>query len=335
MDQSPSLAMRRPIRTRRALIALCVLAALATAGFGLRTYWSFQLMRSAYAVGAPGVSNVRAWMTLRYVATTYRAPEKALIEGLGLAPETDPNTTLKALAEAKGVSPLQYVQRVQQAIAEVMPARSAEQENKSIGWPSALGDRFLAALLVYGYPVLGLTLLLAAIGVPLPGGLLAAVAGSLAAHGQLNWFWASTVAVTASVAGDVVGYGVGQLVSAQFLERWGRWIGYTPARRLRVSGLFERYGVLTILLSRTLISGLSSVVNLLAGASRYRLVGFVALAVVGRILWTSAYLGLGYIDGADLEAAARFLQNVAGVLLSLALLVGASLALRRRHAGPS
>jgi len=328
------LAARGSVRTRRALIALCVLAALATALFSARTYWSAQLMRSAYAVGAPGLSNVRAWMTLCHVATVYRAPEQVLIERLGLAPETDPNATLKTIAEAKGVAPLEYVQQVQRAIAAVALPPARDRESDGAGWLDALDDRFLSALLVYGYPVLGVALLLAAIGVPLPGGLLAAVAGSLAAHGQLNWIWASIVAVTASVAGDAVGYGVGHLVSAQFLERWGRWIGYTPARRLRVSGLFERFGVLTILLSRTLVSGLSSVVNLLAGANRYRLVRFLALAVVGRFLWTSAYLGLGYIDGADLEAATRFLQNVAGVLVSLALLVGAIFALSRRHAGP-
>ena len=190
-------------------------------------------------------------------------------------------------------------------------------------------------MLEYGYPVLGLTLVLGAIGLPLPGGLLTIVAGSLAAQGQMSWVWAGGVAITSSVAGDMAGYGLGHALSGHFLQRWGRWIGYTPARRLRVERLFERQGMLTVILSRTLVSHLSSVVNLLAGAIRYRLFPFLALAIVGRLLWSSAYLGLGYFgSNGDLDAAARFLQNLTGLLISLAVFAfSAGMAVRRSTAG--
>lgn len=319
---------------RRALIALFTAAALASVLFGLRTYGSLQLMRSAYAVGAPGVSNLRPWMTLRYVATTWRVPEAALIARLGLASGADPDTDLKTLAGHEGVARLEYVQRVQAVVAELAPTRLEEARPATkTGWLASYGDRFLAALLVYGYPVLGLTLLLGAIGVPLPAALVAAVAGSLVAQGQLSGIWAGVVAVTASVAGDLAGYGLGRLANESFLKRWGRWVGYTSKRRIRVADLMDRYEVPTVLLSRTLVSSLSSVVNLLAGMCHYRIARFVALAVVGRVLWTSAYLGLGYAVGGDLEAATRFLQNLVGLLLALTLLGGAGLALRPRAGG--
>jgi membrane-associated protein len=63
-------------------------------------------------------------------------------------------------------------------------------------------------------------------------------------------------------------------------------------------------------LSRSLLSFKSSAVNLLAGASRYRLRLFLPFAVVGRVLWTSAYLGLGYAFGVAIEAAANFTSNL-------------------------
>ena len=74
-------------------------------------------------------------------------------------------------------------------------------------------------------------------------------------------------------------------------------------------------------LSRTLASHLSGVMNLLAGASRYRLDVFVIFTIIGRLMWTCAYLGLGYGVGADLEAAAGFLMNLSFFLISLAVLV--------------
>jgi hypothetical protein len=55
--------------------------------FGLRTYGSFMLLRSAYEAGAPMTSSIRPWMTLQYVATTYRTSNAALIERLGLTRE--------------------------------------------------------------------------------------------------------------------------------------------------------------------------------------------------------------------------------------------------------
>ncbi|MBI2290989.1 MAG: VTT domain-containing protein [Betaproteobacteria bacterium] len=315
-----------PRLVRWVLLGLIVMATLATAVSGLRSYRSFLLLRSAQEMGVPNVSNIRAWMTLRYVSDTYHAPEGALIGRLGLAPETDPDTSLKSLAEREGQSPFEYVQRVQRAVAEVAPVVSADRRSEAPGWLGAVGDEFLAALLVYGYPVLGLTLLLGAIGLPLPTGLSAAVAGSLVARGSMSWAWAGAIAVTASVLGDVVGYGLGRVLSKQFLERHGRWLGYTPARRVRVESLFHRWGAVGVLLSRTLASHLSAVLNLLAGASRYRVDAFVVFTIAGRFLWTSAYLGLGYGIGGDLEAAAGFLTNLSLFLVSVALLVALGLA---------
>lgn len=176
---------------RPVLLALITLAALAVAIFGLRTYRSFLLLRSAYELGASDVSSVRAWMTLQYVAVTYQVPETALIQRLGLTPAIDRKTTLRSVAEERDLSPFQYIQQVQQAISElrrVSPPLAAETARA----PEALEDEFLAALLVYGYPVLGLTLLLGTMGAPFPSALSVVVAGSLIAQGQMSWFWSGT-----------------------------------------------------------------------------------------------------------------------------------------------
>jgi len=192
----------------------------------------------------------------------------------------------------------------------------------------------LSALLVYGYPALAVTLLLGALGLPVPTGLATTLAGSLIARGHMNWLIAAVLAVTASVIGDAIGYGIGRGLGERFLKRRGRWFGYTPARRARVQMLFDRWGGLTVLISRTLVSHLSSIVSLLAGIGRYRPAGFLAFAVAGRIVWASAYLGLGYGIGSDLEAATGFLSNLTGLLVSFAILVVSGLVARRRRKIP-
>ncbi|MBI4182721.1 MAG: DedA family protein [Proteobacteria bacterium] len=316
---------------RWSLTALVVVAIVATVMFGMRSYRSFLLLRSAYEAGSADVSRVRPWMTLRYVANTYRAPESALIQRLGLSPETAPGASLKSLAERQGISPFRYVQRVQKALVDVSPDIGAESGAESAGWLRTLGNEVLAAVLAYGYPALGATFVLGSIGLPVPTGLATAVAGSLAAQGRINWLSVAAFVVLAQILGDLGAYGLGRVLGREFLEGRGRWIGFTPARRKRAEMIFARWGLLTVLLSRTLVSGLSAVVNLLSGASGYRLRGFLAAALAGRLIWTAAYFGLGFAVSGDVEPAADFLKNVTGFLISLAVLVVSGLVILERR----
>jgi membrane-associated protein len=318
-----AMNLRSPRAARLALI-VCALAIVPTVWLGLRTFRSFELLESAYAAGASQTSSIRGWMTLEYVERTYRISQPELAAALALAPDADPRMSIKALADQARVSPLVYVQKVQRAIGQ--RADPDRREHEDSGWLGAIADRTLTALLVYGYPALGLTLLLGAIGLPLPDGVAATVAGSLAAQGRMNWLWAALLAIAASVAGDAIGYLIGRLLGQEVLERRAGWIGFTATRYAHVLRLFDRWGSLTIFVTRTFVSYLSSVANLFAGVSRYRIAKFIAISAAGRILWTSAYMGLGWAIGADWEAATTFLTNLSLFLLSLTVVVGSGLA---------
>jgi len=254
-------------------------------------------------------------MTLSYVGEAYRVPVSGLLGGLGLPAATAPDTNLRSAARQAGVSPFQYVERVQRAVAALGSSGAAKDAGDTSGWLAEIGDQVLSALLIYGYPVLALILLLGSMGVPLPDGAATGIAGSLAAQGHMSWIVAGAVVVIASVLGDVIAYAVGFLIDQEFLERHGRWLGYTPVRGASVQWLFAQWGVVTLFITRTFASYLSSVASLLAGVSRYSLSKFIAVATVGRAVWAALYLGLGYVIGADLDAATGFLGNLAVFLL--------------------
>jgi membrane protein DedA with SNARE-associated domain len=303
--------------TRRVALAFAIVAAASTILFGVRSYRSLILLRSAYQVGLPQSSSVRAWMTLGYVATAYHVSEPQLTARLELDVNTPSDTTLKALAEQAQIPLLQYVQRVQQALADSVIAQPVTGASSSSGWLDRLRDGLLSGLLNYGYPVLVLTLVLGAIGLPAPAGLAAAIAGSLSASGRLDWITVVVVGTMASVLGDAIVFGLGRWLGAGFLGRHGRWMGFTPSRGARLQIVFERWGAMLVLISRTLVSSLSSIVSFVAGMNGYRLSLFLALAVFGRVAWTSAYVGLGYGVGGSLDAATAFLGNLTGLILSL------------------
>jgi len=317
---------------RRVAIAFLIAATLSSALLGVRTYRSFLLLHSAYAAGSPMTSSIRPWMTLAYVAAAYQVPEAALLERLGLAPATDPGTSLRSLAREAGLPLIDYVQGVQRAIAGIESVVRPDGAGKEPNWLVAIGDAFLSAVLTYGYSALALTIFLGSFGLPLPHGIALTVVGSLAAQGRIDWLWAGVATVVASVLADIVGYGLGRLIDRRVLERRGRWLGYTRERALRIKRLFEQWGAWTVLITRTFVSYLSPAVNLLAGAAGYRFTVFLALTLLGRLLWTSAYLGLGYAVGPDPEAATGFLANLSGLLVSLAVLAASSLVASGRAA---
>ncbi len=305
-------------RRGRILLGVIALSALASIFFGLRSYSSLLLLRSAYEVGRPQVSSVRAWMTLDHVAATYRVPLQELISRLGLPPDTSREESLRAIADQRGVTRFDFVRQVQRALGQSAPVPAGDQSS------GGLSDRILSALLVYGYPALALTLLLGAIGLPLPIGVAAVLAGSLAALGNLRWEWAGMIAITASFAGDVIAYAIGRAIGDRFLTRHGRWIGYSTQRRDRIQALLQKWGGITVIVSRTLTSSLSSVVSIFAGVSRYSLSHFLGFALVGRLIWTAAYLGLGYGIGGNIDAASQFLANLSGLIIALGVLVVSS-----------
>jgi membrane protein DedA with SNARE-associated domain len=305
-------------RSGRILLLVIALSALASIFFGLRSYSSFLLLRSAYEAGRPQVSSLRAWMTLDHVAATYRVPMTELLPRLGLPSDSKRDETLKSLADRRGVARFDFVRQVQRALGQSAPPTTNGQSS------GGLSDRILSALLVYGYPALAATLLFGAIGLPLPIGVATILAGSLAALGNLRWQWAAAIAVIASLAGDVIAYGIGRAVSVNFLTRHGRWIGYSPQRQDRIQALLQRWGGITVIVSRTLTSSLSSVVSIFAGVSRYQFARFLGFALFGRLLWTSAYLGLGFGIGNNIDAASQFLANLSGLIIALGVLIVAS-----------
>ncbi len=300
---------------------------------GMRAYRTLLLLNSAQGSGMVETSSIRAWMTLSYVASIYGVTTNQLRRELNLAPNMPDDATLWAIAEEKSHAPFAYLSDVQNAIARISarsPLESAPADEPG-GWLDRLSDSFLSAILIYGYPALGLTMLLGAIGLPVPTGLSTTVAGSLAGQGRLDWGLAVALVVVASTLGDLIAYAIGRGLPPGFLERRGRWFGYTPKSRARIEALFAKWGLATVLITRTFASHLSSVASLLAGFSRYAVVSFLVYSMIGRTLWTAAYFGLGYAVGTDFEAASSFLGWLSVSLVAAAVATGAGFLLYRGH----
>jgi membrane-associated protein len=194
---------------------------------------------------------------------------------------------------------------------------------------SDLTDTLLTAVLAYGAPALGLALLVVALGIPLPATLLLLASGAFVRQGVLDARVALVLGLLGSVLGDSGSYCLGRCGGALVLRRVE---GRALWRQARAT--FERRGALAIFMTRFLLTPLALPTNLLAGSSRYAYGRFLALDVLGELVWIALYGGLGYAFADQWETISDLAGNLTGALIGLlALVAGAALAYRMRRRG--
>ncbi len=188
---------------------------------------------------------------------------------------------------------------------------------------SALLPNLIDWLQQYGYPALWLFVFIAAVGIPLPTSLVLLASGAFAALGDFNVFVLGIIAITASTAGDNVGYVIGRRWGSKLLlwlqqprRRWQRLL--SPRNFVRAQTYFQKRGGWAVFLTRFLFSALGGITNLLAGAELYPYRRFLFADITGEATGAAIALLLGFLFGASWEAVGNILGAVS--LLAFALL---------------
>ncbi|MDP9374453.1 MAG: DedA family protein [Chloroflexota bacterium] len=174
----------------------------------------------------------------------------------------------------------------------------------------------LLGLAQYGLPALFGAILVAALGVPLPGTLLLLAAGAFVAQGGLDLWWVLGLATAAAVLGDQLGYGLGRWGSARLVARLSRWGG--GADRLgQAERLARRWGGWGVFLSRWLLTPLGPVLNLTSGLARYPWPAFLCFDVAGEAVWVTLYVTLGRLFSDQAQTLSAALGNLTWALVGL------------------
>ena len=190
-----------------------------------------------------------------------------------------------------------------------------------------LASALLAWLLVYSYPVVGLTVLVSAVGVPLPSTVVVLAAGALASDGDPNPVAMVAIVVLAAVAGGLISYGVARWGGGRMLDRVGPRVGLTPERVGPLERRFARWGGLLVVATRCLLTGLALPTNLVAGAGGYPARHFLGYALVGESIWAGGLTTLGWWYGSNWVALLDYLDDAFTTLtaLTVAIVLGAIL----------
>jgi membrane protein DedA with SNARE-associated domain len=180
-----------------------------------------------------------------------------------------------------------------------------------------MSDFLLTQVINYGAPILGLIVLIGALGAPFPATFIVVAAGAFSRQDVLAWHSTGLIALTCVVLGDSLSYAMGFYARATILRRF-----QGSARWLQAETSFKRWGGMSIFLTRFLITGIAVPVNLIAGTSKFPFRQFFLHDLLGEAIWIFGYGGLGYLFGTQWEAVSELLGNISGLSLGLLILVG-------------
>ena len=180
----------------------------------------------------------------------------------------------------------------------------------------SISDQLLAALLVYGVPLLFAVIMIAAIGFPFPVSLTLVAAGSFAEQGEMKLLPVIIAASLAAILGDQIGYGLSRWGGRRLINRLTRRLGGEEKIK-KAEALTKKWGGPGIFFSRWLVTELGPWLNVTSGVAGYPWRRFIFWDVLGEVLWVVLYVMLGYLFSDRVQYIAEILGNLAWAILAL------------------
>jgi membrane-associated protein len=184
----------------------------------------------------------------------------------------------------------------------------------------SITDQILAALVVYGLPVLFGVILVCSVGVPFPISLMLVAAGSFVEQGEFKLWQVIAVASAAAVLGDQIAYGLARWGGRRLINRISRKLG-VESKVKQAEALTKRWSGAGIFFSRWLVTAFGPWVNVASGIAAYPWRRFLLWDVLGEVLWVILYVGIGYFFSNRVQAIAEILGNLTWVIVGLILTV--------------
>ncbi|HAS80957.1 MAG: DedA [Candidatus Nomurabacteria bacterium GW2011_GWE1_32_28] len=155
----------------------------------------------------------------------------------------------------------------------------------------SLVPNFLLILTSYKYLLLFLAIVI-------EGPILMVASGFLVLLGFFELIPAFLVILAGDLFGDIIWYYIGYFFAEPFLNKYGKFFKLTPDMFEKAKGLFHKYHVKILLISKITIGlGMSLATLMAAGATHIPLKKYLTLNFIGEVVLISILLSVGYFFG--------------------------------------
>ena len=191
----------------------------------------------------------------------------------------------------------------------------------SVNFIETISNFIVATIEQFGYAGVFVAMLLESTGVPLPSEVIMPFAGYVAWEGKLTLLGVALAGTLGCLAGALVLYVIGLYGGRPLLDRYGKYVLIRKSELDRADRWFERYGDLTVFVSR-MLPIVRSFFSLPAGMTHMNLAKFSLYTALGSFPWCLALAYLGFFLGPRWSDVVRLLRyfNIAVIIGVIALI---------------
>lgn len=146
------------------------------------------------------------------------------------------------------------------------------------------------------------------------------IAGFLCSLGYLNIFAVYGVVVMGDIVGDSIYYVAGRWGKKRFLDRWGRYIGVTMKRIMRLQEHFAKHTGKTLIAGK-LSHAFGAPVLVAAGVANVSYWQFVLFNFMATLPKSLILLLIGFYFGQGFSKISKYLDYTAFAMIALAALI--------------
>lgn len=169
-------------------------------------------------------------------------------------------------------------------------------------------------------------------GILIPGQTLVIIGGILVKMNILHFFPLILIISIGAILGDTIGYLLGRKYGYNFILKYGKYFLLKPCRFKKARDLIDSNVGKTLILGR-LNSFTRATVPLVTGASKVQFRKFFMFNVLGGILWSLTFAGIGYAFGTSYELAAKYVGKFIffAIVGTIAIVFGYKFVEKRKH----
>src|SRR3954470_16558716 len=170
-------------------------------------------------------------------------------------------------------------------------------------------------------------------GILIPSEATSPFAGYLVSIGKMGFFSAVAAGVLGNLVGSWIAYAIGLWGGRELWFRYGKYVGVRAHHLTVAEKWFDRYGELTVFISRCL-PVVRTFISFPAGTARMNFAKFTIYTFLGCVPWVFALTYLGYLLGENWEEVGSYLHYL-DYAVALALVVGVVYLFVRWHSSRS
>ncbi len=166
-------------------------------------------------------------------------------------------------------------------------------------------------------------LMIEALGLPFPGGIMIMFSGFLINQNRLNFYTVFLVAVLGFNIGATMAFYVGRYMGDSVLHRYGKYLRISTNKWEKARSWMEQSAAVFIIIGR-FVPMISNLTPYMAGASGLKPARFLLYNVIFTVIWVSFNISVGILFGHKWPVIASYLKDqvsLAALVLLLAYVI--------------